>query len=36
LLTTAETTGHLVFDSCRLCGDKFLAHLYRANGMILF
>jgi hypothetical protein len=34
LLTAAETTGHLVFDPCRLWGDKLLAHLYRVNGVI--
>jgi hypothetical protein len=36
LLAATKSTGHLVLDPRRLCGDKLLACLYRTTSMILF
>ena len=36
LLTAAKLTGHFVFDPRSLCGEKLIARLYRAEGVILF
>jgi len=36
LLTAAKLTGHFVFDPRSLCGEKLIACLYRAEGVILF